>query len=163
MVASRNGAPMIAPTATSSEPSAPPMIATIGISVSGIAVPTAARRLPVAPSPILSRCPAHSTALVNSIAPARITAKLAASRTYSTVAPTYLCVEECEGQDHVDRKELDPLEPVRLPVLGRVGGDQHCDEDGAELEAVERERHRARPEDEREQDQDRRDEQGNLS
>ena len=51
MVASRNGAPMIAPTATSSAPSAPPMIATIGISVSGIAVPTAASRLPTAPSP----------------------------------------------------------------------------------------------------------------
>ena len=42
---------MIAPTATSSAPSAPPMIATIGISVSGIAVPTAASRLPTAPSP----------------------------------------------------------------------------------------------------------------
>ena len=51
MVASRNGAPMIAPTATSSAPSAPPMIATIGIRVSGIAVPTAASRLPTAPSP----------------------------------------------------------------------------------------------------------------
>ena len=42
---------MIAPMATSSDPSAPPMIATIGIRVSGIAVPTAARMLPVAPSP----------------------------------------------------------------------------------------------------------------
>ena len=82
IVASRNGAPMIAPIATSSAPSAPPMIATIGISVSGIAVPTAARMLPVAPSPISSRCPAHSTALVNSSAPARMTAKLTASRTY---------------------------------------------------------------------------------
>ena len=52
---------MIAPTATSSEPSEAPMIATIGISVSGIAVPTAASMLPVAPSPSPSRCPAHST------------------------------------------------------------------------------------------------------
>ena len=69
IVASRNGAPMIAPTATSSAPSAPPMIATIGISVSGIAVPTAASMLPVAPSPISSLLPAHSTALVNSSAP----------------------------------------------------------------------------------------------
>jgi hypothetical protein len=78
IVASRNGAPMIAPTATSSEPAAPPRIATIGIRVSGIAVPTAASRLPVAPSPRPSRCPAHSTAFVNTSAPARITAKLAA-------------------------------------------------------------------------------------
>ena len=67
---------MIAPIATSSEPSAPPMIATIGISVSGIAVPTAASRLPIAPSPSSSRWPSHSTALVNSSAPARMTAKL---------------------------------------------------------------------------------------
>ena len=74
IVASRKGAPMIAPTATSSEPSAPPMIATIGISVSGIAVPTAASMLPVAPSPSPSLLPDHSTALVNSSAPARITA-----------------------------------------------------------------------------------------
>ena len=66
IVASRKGAPMIAPTATSSEPAAPPMIATIGISVSGIAVPTAASRLPVAPSPSPSRWPAHSIALVKS-------------------------------------------------------------------------------------------------
>ena len=41
------------------------MIATIGISVSGIAVPTAASTLPVAPSPMPSRCPAHSIAFVN--------------------------------------------------------------------------------------------------
>ena len=79
IVASRNGAPMIAPIATSSDPSAPPRIATIGIRVSGIAVPTAARRLPVAPSPSPSLCPTHSTALVKTSAPARITAKLTAS------------------------------------------------------------------------------------
>ena len=54
------------------------MIATIGISVSGIAVPTAARMLPVAPSPRSSLLPAHSTAFVKTSAPARITAKLAA-------------------------------------------------------------------------------------
>ena len=71
---------MIAPIATSSDPSAPPMIATIGISVSGIAVPTAASRLPTAPWPIASRWPAHSTAFVNTIAPPRITAKLTSSR-----------------------------------------------------------------------------------
>ena len=59
------------------------MMATIGISVSGIAVPTAASTLPVAPSPSPSRCPAHSIAFVNSSAPARITAKLASRRTTS--------------------------------------------------------------------------------
>ena len=61
---------MIAPIATSSEPSVPPMIATIGISVSGIAVPTAASRLPTAPSPISSLWPIHSTAFVKKRAPA---------------------------------------------------------------------------------------------
>jgi hypothetical protein len=84
IVARRNGAPMMAPSATSLEPSEPSRMAMIGISVSGIAVPTAARMLPVAPSPSPSRLPAHSTALVNSSAPARITAKLAASQSTST-------------------------------------------------------------------------------
>ena len=42
------------------------MMAMIGISVSGIAVPTAASRLPTAPSPMSSLWPAHSTAFVNS-------------------------------------------------------------------------------------------------
>ncbi len=79
-VASRNGAPMIAPIATSSDPSPPPMIATTGISVSGIAVPTAARMLPVAPSPMSSRWPSHSTAFVKTSAPARMTAKLTRRR-----------------------------------------------------------------------------------
>ena len=77
-VASRNGAPMIAPIATSSDPSVPPMIATIGISVSGMAVPTAASRLPTAPSPSSSLCPIHSTAFVKNRAPARMIAKLTA-------------------------------------------------------------------------------------
>ena len=72
---------MIAPIATSSAPSAPPMIATIGISVSGIAVPTAASTLPVAPSPTPSLLPVHSIALVNSIAPARMTTNEIASST----------------------------------------------------------------------------------
>ena len=75
IVASRNGAPTIAPIATSSEPSAPPINATIGISVSGIAVPTAARRLPTAPTPIASRWPIHSTAFVKMNAPVRMIAK----------------------------------------------------------------------------------------
>ena len=71
----------MAPIATPSLPSLAPSTATIGIRVSGIAVPTAASRLPTAPSPIASRWPAHSTALVKSWAPARITAKLASRRT----------------------------------------------------------------------------------
>ena len=76
---SMNGAPMIAPMATSS-PSAPASTATIGISDSGSAVPTAASRLPTGPSPRLSLRPAHSTALVNRIAPPMISTKLARSR-----------------------------------------------------------------------------------
>ena len=58
-VASRNGAPTIAPIATPSEPSVASSRATIAISVSGVAVPTAARMLPTAPSPSPSRCPSH--------------------------------------------------------------------------------------------------------
>ena len=65
------------------------MIATIGIRVSGIAVPTAARTLPVAPSPRLRRCPSHSTALVNINAPARITAKLAMRRRRAPIGAGY--------------------------------------------------------------------------
>ena len=60
-----------------------PSRATIAISVSGIAVPTAARMLPTAPTPTSSLCPIHSTALVNSSAPARTTAKLTSRRTAS--------------------------------------------------------------------------------
>ena len=91
IVASRNGAPMIAPTATSSAPSAPPTIATIGISVSGMAVPTAASSEPTAPWPSSSRWPIHSTAFVKSRAPARITAnEMARRRRGGTPAPTYL-------------------------------------------------------------------------
>jgi hypothetical protein len=60
-----------------------PTRATIAISVSGIAVPTAARMLPTAPTPTSSLCPIHSTALVNSSAPARTTAKARRRRTAS--------------------------------------------------------------------------------
>ena len=51
-VESMNGAPRMAPTPTSSA-AAPPVktMAMIGTSVSGRAVPTAARMLPTAPSP----------------------------------------------------------------------------------------------------------------
>ena len=50
--------------------------ATIAISVSGVAVPTAARTLPTAPSPSPNPWPSHSTALVNSSAPESTIAKL---------------------------------------------------------------------------------------
>jgi len=76
IVPSMNGAPTIAPIATSS-PSAPASRATTGIRDSGSAVPTAASRLPTAPCPRSSRWPNHSTALVNSSAPPTISAKLA--------------------------------------------------------------------------------------
>lgn len=77
-VASRNGAPTTAPIATCPD-SSPERIATTGIVDSGSAVATAARMLPTAPCPRLSRVPAHSTALVNTTAPARIMTKLSAS------------------------------------------------------------------------------------
>ena len=64
-------------------PRSAPSRATIAISVSGIAVPTAASMLPTAPSPSSSRWPIHSTALVKSSAPARMTAKLTSRRTAS--------------------------------------------------------------------------------
>ena len=59
---------------------APITMATNGIIVSGIAVPTAARTLPTAPSARSSRCPIHSTPFVNSSAPRRISASEAMSR-----------------------------------------------------------------------------------
>src|SRR5688500_17396796 len=145
----------MAPTATSSAPSAPPTIATIGISVSGIAVPTAARMLPVAPSPICSRWPAHSTAFVNSRAPARMIAKLAARRTTS-IADYYpgspllaLGVEEGDAEDRVERQQLHALEPGRFALLGDLVRDQHRQQDRRQLEAVEDERHRLRADHER--------------
>src|SRR5688572_16033413 len=49
------------------------MIAMIGIIVSGIAVPTAARTLPTMPSPRPIFWPSHSMPFVNSSAPARMT------------------------------------------------------------------------------------------
>ena len=49
-----------------------PTMAITGMSVSGIAVATAARTLPTAPSARLSRCPNHSIPFVKSSAPTRI-------------------------------------------------------------------------------------------
>ena len=76
----------MAPIATSSEPCSALIRATIAISVSGVAVPTAARTLPTAPSPRLSLWPIHSIALVNSNAPERTIAKLTMRSRYSTSA-----------------------------------------------------------------------------
>ena len=66
-VESMNGAPRMAPTPTSSLTCAeePPKIATSGTIVSGRAVPTAAKMLPVTPSENLSLAPSDSMALVN--------------------------------------------------------------------------------------------------
>ncbi len=70
-----NGAPRMAPTPTSSAAVPPPAccwaMAMTGIIVSGSAVPTAARMLPVALSETPSRWPNHSTPLVNTSAPSR--------------------------------------------------------------------------------------------
>jgi hypothetical protein len=87
-VASMNGAPRMAPTPTASPwPPAPPpnTTATIGISVSGMAVPTAAKTLPTTPSLTFSFSPSHSTALVNSSAQMRMIARLTMSRTIVNV------------------------------------------------------------------------------
>src|ERR1044072_3307683 len=152
-VASRKGAPTIAPIATSSEPSLTLSRATIAISVSGIAVPTAARMLPTAPSPMLSRCPIHSTALVNGGAPARTTAKLRARSRASPIGAGYSSAGsgEVKGQpeDEVDSEQLHALEPGRLAVLGDVVGDQDRDQDRPQLEAVEDQGQRIRAEEER--------------
>src|SRR5215203_3934645 len=78
-VPSMKGAPTMAPIATCSD-SPPARTATTGISDSGSAVPTAASRLPMAPSPRSRRLPAHSIAFVNRIAPPMISANAAASR-----------------------------------------------------------------------------------
>src|SRR4051794_37234016 len=75
-VASMKGAPRIAPTPTpcaESPPEPAKTIATIGIIVSGSAVPTAASTLPTAPSARFSLCPNHSMPLVKSSDPPRIT------------------------------------------------------------------------------------------
>ena len=55
-----------------------------GISVSGIAVATAARTLPTAPSARFSRWPNHSMPFVNSSAAIRMTASETTRRTMST-------------------------------------------------------------------------------
>ena len=79
-VASRNGAPMIAPIAICSPSSlSSPSSATIGITDSGSAVPTAASSAPTAPAPRFIRCPSHSTAFVKPIAPPMMRTKAPSS------------------------------------------------------------------------------------
>src|SRR2546430_467215 len=68
-----NGAPRIAPIPMSSPAVCPDRSATIGSSVSGNAVPTAARTDPTTPSERPNASPIHSTPFVNSSAPPRIT------------------------------------------------------------------------------------------
>ncbi len=63
---SRKAEPSTAPVATDAAEGWPPTSATIGTTVSGSDVPSAASRLPVAPLASFMRKPAHSTALVNS-------------------------------------------------------------------------------------------------
>ncbi len=75
-LASMNGAPRIAPMPMSFEAAVPvKTMAMMGMSVSGSAVPTAARTLPTAPSPSSYRRPNHSTPLVKSSADARMIAR----------------------------------------------------------------------------------------
>ena len=76
-----NGAPRIAPVPISSPAAWPEAIAMIGRIVSGSAVPTAASTDPTAPSESPNPSPTHSTPLVKSSAPARITSRDTMSRT----------------------------------------------------------------------------------
>src|SRR5215203_3453742 len=154
--------------ATSSDPSLTPSRATIAISVSGIAVPTAARMLPTAPTPTSSRWPIHSTALVKISAPVRTIAKLT-SRRRNSIRAGYLPRPaarsgEIKGQaeDEVDREKLHTLEPGRLAVGGDVVADEDRQQDRAELEAVEDERQRIGADEEGGEDEDRGDEEGDL-
>src|SRR6201996_2520420 len=135
------------------------MIAMIAISVSGAAVPTAARTLPTAPSPSPSRWPSHSTALVKSRAPPSTIAKA------TMISSSSIASGEVEGEteDRVHGQELDALEPGRLAVLDHVVGDQDRDHDRAQLEAVEDERQRIRADEVGGDDEDRGDEEGDLA
>ncbi len=73
-VASMNDEPMIAPMPIACESApVPSTMAMIGMIVSGRAVPTAASIEPTEPSPRPRWRPSHSTELVNSSQPARIT------------------------------------------------------------------------------------------
>ena len=77
-VDSMKGAPRIAPMPISLLESPLAMrIATMGIIVSGSAVPTAASTEPTAPSASWSLCPTHSMPFVKSSAPARMRTKAA--------------------------------------------------------------------------------------
>ena len=62
---------------------------------------------------------------------------------------------EDQPEHRVQRQQLHALEPVRLAVLGDQVCDQHGEQQGAQLVAVEDERHRVVADDEREQHQDR--------
>src|SRR6185312_8374242 len=101
-----NGAPRIAPTPISSECSWPEnRIATIGIIVSGSAVPTAASTEPTAPSASPSFLPNHSMPLVKSSAPARMT-KNETSRISRSIA-ALACQkpdDHARGDDHQDQQ-----------------------------------------------------------
>ena len=74
-----------------------PRMAMTGISVSGMAVATAARTLPTAPSARFSRWPNHSIPLVNSSAAIRMIASEPIRRTMSTRQPRWLQGRRCCG------------------------------------------------------------------
>src|SRR6185437_2245566 len=107
-VASRNGAPTMAPTAMSL-PCAPCRTATTGISDSGSAVATAASTLPTAPWPRPRRTPTHSIALVNTNEPATMTAKLTTSST-----PTGMRVQSALTTRQVRRSPAPVTERPRV-------------------------------------------------
>ena len=98
-VESMSGAPMIAPTPTSSRTCWVPAlvrIATTGTMVSGSAVPTAAKIEPVTPSEIFRRSPRCSRALVKVSAPIRMITSAVRSR--AKVMSIQFQVASCKSQ-----------------------------------------------------------------
>src|SRR5512138_2217689 len=130
-----NGAPRIAPTPISSECApAVKMIATIGIIVSGSAVPTAARTEPTAPSASPSFRPNHSMPFVNSSAPARMTTKAMARTARSNMSASRDPGDDADGDDHQDEAGDEGHGP--LP-LARVADERRHDPRGRRHERPE--------------------------
>ena len=154
-----NGAPRIAPTPISSASALfVKRIATTGMSVSGVAVPSAARMLPVAPSLIRSLIPSHSTPFGKRIGLSPPSPQLA----LRGVAEDEGHDERREGVLHLaepvaDDAEHDRDEDVEHAVVQRVRADDRDDHDERGDDRVghphdhRKERHREQAEDEREQ------------
>src|SRR5829696_2286198 len=120
-----NGAPRMAPTPISSECSSPEnRIATMGIIVSGRAVPTAASTEPTAPSARPSFRPNHSIPLVNSSAPARM---MTNEPTRMTRSIALACQESGKHADRDDRED-EPRNGRHLDLASSPEADQRAED-----------------------------------